>query len=180
LDASVRRRFRRPPYRTLVILLVLAALVLYRVFIAEPVAPSPAQPLAAGTYAVERVVDGDTIIIEPDTRVRLIGVDTPETVQPDHPEEPYGAEAARFTRAFLAGGRARLSFDRERFDRYGRHLAYVWVGERMLNEALVREGLARFEPQFDYQEPIKRRFREAQKEAQAAKLGIWSADGGPR
>jgi micrococcal nuclease len=118
-------------------------------------------PLAEGSYPVERVIDGDTIVVAPRTTIRLIGVDTPETVKPEHPIEPLGPEATRFTSQFLAGGTARLSFDRERVDRYGRHLAYVWVGDRMLNEELLRSGLARFEPQFHYSEAVKRRFRQA-------------------
>jgi micrococcal nuclease len=169
-----RRRFRRSPYRALAVLVVLAALAAARYFLGGPLPPNPAQPLAEGSYAVLRVVDGDTLVVAPEAVVRLIGVDTPETVRPEHPVEPWGPEAAEFTRAFVAGGSVRLSFDRERFDRYGRHLAYVWVGERMLNEELLRAGLARWEPQFRYAEPIKRRFREAQKEAQRAQMGIWS------
>ena len=137
-------------------------------------APDAAQPLADGEYRVVRVIDGDTLIVAPDTTIRLIGVNTPETVKPEHPVEPWGPEATSFTRQFLTGGLARLAFDRERVDRFGRFLAYVWVDDRMLNEELVRNGLARFEPQFQYAEPIKTRFRAAQKAAQAAGLGIWS------
>ena len=90
--------------------------------------------------------------------------------------EPWGPEAAEFTRKFLASGPVRLAFDRERVDQYGRQLAYVWVGERLLNEELLRAGLARWEPNYHYQEPMKQRFRKAQKEAQAAERSIWSDD----
>jgi micrococcal nuclease len=132
--------------------------------------------LAEGIYAVVRVVDGDTIIVAPEATVRLIGVDTPETVKPHHPVEPWGHEATAFTQQFLSGGTARLTFDRERVDRYGRFLAYVWVGDQMLNEELLRAGLARFEPQFHYSESIKRRFGQAQQAAKQAAIGIWSRD----
>ncbi len=98
--------------------------------------PTPAEPISEGTYRVVRVVDGDTIIFAPHSVVRLIGVNTPETVRPDYPVEPFGPEASAFTRRFLAGGTARLTLDRERTDRFGRFLAYVWVGEQMLNEEL--------------------------------------------
>jgi micrococcal nuclease len=131
-------------------------------------------PLAEGDYRVVRVVDGDTIIVAPHTRIRLIGVDTPETVKPEHPVEPFGPEATRFSKDFLAGGTARLTFDRERLDRFGRHLAYVWVDDRMLNEELIRAGLGRYEPHFHYSQAMKRRFREAQREAREAHRGIWS------
>ena len=71
----------------------------------------------------------------------------------------------------------RLTFDRERVDRYGRFLAYAWVDQRMLNEELLRAGLARFEPKFHYSQSIKRQFGLAQQEAQRAGIGIWSRDG---
>lgn len=174
MHAPPRRRFRRRPYRPLAILLALAALIVSRYFFSAPPPPVPGRPLTEGSYAVARVIDGDTIQFAPDATVRLIGVDTPETVRPEHPVEPFGPEATEFTRTFLASGAARLSFDRERFDRYGRHLAYVWVDGRMLNEELLRAGFASYEPQFRYAEPIKRRFRRAQEEAQAARLGLWS------
>jgi micrococcal nuclease len=109
--------------------------------------------------------------------IRLIGVNTPETVKPEHPVEPWGPEATAFTRHFLAGGVVRLSFDRERVDRFGRFLAYVWVGDEMLNEALLRAGLARYEPQFRYSESIKRRFRQAEQAAKRESVGIWSGEG---
>lgn len=110
----------------------------------------------------------------PEATVRLIGVDTPETVKPEHPVEPFGPEATAFTRQFLSGGTARLSFDRERVDRFGRFLAYVWVSEKILNEELLREGLARYEPQFHYSQAMKERFRRAQQQARQAQVGIWS------
>jgi micrococcal nuclease len=142
----------------------------------SPAPPSPSQPLAEGNYQLKRVVDGDTIIVFPELVIRLIGVNTPETVKPEHPVEPLGPEATAFTKHFLAGGTVRLSFDRERVDRYGRFLAYVWVGDEMLNEALLRAGLARYEPQFRYSESVKRRFRQAQQDAKQAGLGIWSGE----
>lgn len=106
--------------------------------------------------------------------MRLIGVDTPETVKPDHPVEPFGPEATQFTRRFLSAGAVHLKFDDERVDRFGRILAYVWVGDRLLNEELLKVGLARFEPDFHYSEQMKHRFRQAQEEAQRAGIGIWS------
>jgi micrococcal nuclease len=103
-----------------------------------------------------------------------MGVDTPETVKPESPVEPWGPEASAFTRDFVAAGEVRLTFDRERVDRYGRMLSYAWVGKRMLNEELVRAGLAEYEPQFQYAQEMKQRFRAAQDEAKMAKRGLWS------
>ena len=172
------RRFRRARWPWLIWL----GLVLFVALRLWTTGPEPAEkaPLAAGDHQVEYVYDGDTLLLATGERVRLIGVDTPETVKRDHPVEPFGPEATAFTRAFVGDGPVRLEFDRERLDRYGRRLAYVWVGQRMLNEELLRAGLARFEPQYHYSETQKRRFRLAQSEAQAAKRGLWSTTaGGP-
>ncbi|MEX0978518.1 MAG: thermonuclease family protein [Pirellulales bacterium] len=155
-------------------MLVLCLLVVARYFFSGAPPPSADRPLAEGPHRVVRVVDGDTIVIAPDSFVRFIGVDTPETVKPEHPVEPFGPEATDFTKKFLSGGTARLSFDRERVDRFGRFLAYVWVGDRLLNEELLRAGLARWEPNFNYSGDMKRRFRQAQDEARRAGLGLWS------
>lgn len=173
-----RRRFRRPPYRALIVAALLIALAVACYF-AGPLEPSPANLPSEGLYHVVRVVDGDTLIVEPQLTVRLIGVNTPETVKPEHPVEPWGPEASEFAREFLAGGTVELKFDRERVDQYGRFLAYVWVRGRMLNEELVRAGLGRYEPQYHYSEAIKRRLREAQRQAQREGLGIWSRQPAP-
>lgn len=147
-------------------------LVLARLVYGPPTIETP-DGLTEGDHRVVRVVDGDTIIVAP----HVIGVNTPETVKPDYPVEPFGPEASRFTHEFLAGGAARLSFDRERRDRFDRHLAYVWVGNRMLNEELIRAGLGRFEPQYHYSDDMKHRFRQAQTQARKEHLGIWSQVG---
>lgn len=123
---------------------------------------------------VRRVVDGDTLLLTDRRRVRLIGADTPETVKPNHPVEPWGPEATQFTKKFCAGGEIRLEYDAERTDDYGRTLAYVWVGDRMLNEELLRAGLARAEPQYHYDRQRKAGFLAAEQEAKAARRGIWS------
>lgn len=134
----------------------------------------PREPMAAGVYSLQRVVDGDTLLLAGGARVRLLGIDTPETVKPDTPPEPWGAEASQFARDFLSGGQVRLEFDRERIDQYGRFLAYAWVGDRLLNEELLRAGLARPLLQFNYSSSMKTRFRHASDEARRAGRGIWS------
>ena len=139
--------------------------------------PSGPESLPESTYLVERVVDGDTLLLANRARVRLVGADTPETVQPNHPVEPFGPQATEFTRRFVARGkgRVRLQFDRERVDKYDRFLAYVWVDDRMLNEELIRAGLATAETRFRYSSTMKTRFRRAEEEARAAGRGIWGA-----
>jgi micrococcal nuclease len=133
--------------------------------------PSHLEP---GEYAVRRNVDGDTLLLANGARVRLIGADTPETVRPNHPVEPFGPEASQFTREMLAaaGNRVRLEFDGPAKDRYGRFLAVVWVDGRMLNEELLRRGLARLRTEFRFSPPLKARLRAARDEAKDAARGI--------
>ena len=95
---------------------------------------------------VTAVIDGDTVdvvVAGRTERVRLLGVDTPETVDPGRPVGCYGPEAAAFTAARLSGRTVRLRFDRQRRDRYGRLLAYVEVGGRRFNDELLAGGYAR-------------------------------------
>lgn len=143
----------------------------------KPAGIDPHSPLPSGI--VLRVVDGDTLLLRDHKRVRLLGVDTPETVKQDTPVKPWGPEASSFTRALLASGTPRLEYDRERTDDYGRTLAYVWVTlpdgqQQMLNEELLRAGLARGLFRHPYSEAMKDRFHAAIREAQRAKRGIWS------
>jgi micrococcal nuclease len=72
-----------------------------------------------------RVVDGDTLVLDGQETVRLIGVDTPETKEPREPVEAFGQEAYEFTKSLVEGRKVRLEFDLERIDKYGRTLAYV-------------------------------------------------------
>nr|WP_308936619.1 thermonuclease family protein [Exiguobacterium sp. SL14] len=131
---------------------------------------------------VERVIDGDTLKVRladgKTEDVRLLLVDTPETVKPDTPVQPYGTEASQFTKEALPSGTAiRLERDQSRADRYGRLLAYVWYGDKMLNQELLRKGLARvafvYEPDTRYVDM----FEQIEQEAQGAKKKIWEHDG---
>lgn len=166
-------RYRRSYRSTWIALLALALIIGFRLLRDRGEQQAP-EAISEGVYRVERIVDGDTLLLENNARVRLIGVDTPETVKPDHPVEPWGPEATAFTRDFLRGGSVALRFDKERVDRYGRFLAFAYVGERMLNEELLRAGLARANLQYRYADTIKRQFRRAEDEAKASRRGIWS------
>ena len=124
-----------------------------------------------------RVVDGDTIEVSLDGRsedVRLIGVDTPETVKPNTPVQCFGERASHFTKRRLTGRRARLVFGVERRDVYGRLLAYVYLHGRFFNPILVRHGLARSLtiPPNDRFAP---RFRHLELAAARAGRGLWGA-----
>lgn len=130
-----------------------------------------------GDVLVTRVVDGDTaeMLIEGgEVDVRFIGIDTPETVAPGQPVECYGQEASAYTESRLEGRTVRLEYDVERTDRYGRTLAYVWIGDELFNERLVAEGYAlvtTYPPNVAYVD----RFVAAQRAAREAGRGLWDA-----
>lgn len=161
---------RRGPLWLILVLVALAAFeTLRRGGLDQPVDPGAPEQ----TYVVERVVDGDTLLLETGERLRLLGVDTPETVKPNHPVERLGREASEFTGRFVEGKRVRLGFDKERRDRYGRLLAYVYVDDLLLNEELLRAGLGEAQLQYPYSNVMKKRFRNAEEEARRAERGLW-------
>ena len=99
-----------------------------------------------GMARVTGVVDGDTVDVAwagHRDRVRLLGVDTPETVDPNRPVGCFGEEASAFTHRRLTGRTVHLTFDRERRDRYGRLLAFVGVDGHSFNDELLTGGYAR-------------------------------------
>ncbi|MGH2985729.1 MAG: thermonuclease family protein [Solirubrobacterales bacterium] len=142
---------------------------------AEPLDGTPPNGIVV---PVVDVVDGDTIEVLVDgveEDVRYIGVDTPE-VDPSIGVECFGSQASDANRRLVAGERVRLVFDDERRDRYGRLLAYVYVGERFVNEELVRGGYATtltIAPNTDF----AGRFDRLEQEAGNAGRGLWGECG---
>jgi micrococcal nuclease len=127
-----------------IVLLAVVALVVVRPW--EGGADDAGRLPATLTGRVVRAVDGDTLEVALDggrEDVRLIGVDTPETVKPDTPVQCFGPRASTFTHRVADGRWARLSLGVEQRDVYGRLLAYVRIGPRFLNAMLLRRGLAR-------------------------------------
>jgi micrococcal nuclease len=124
---------------------------------------------------VVRIVDGDTIHVQLADRiekVRYIGVNTPEVHHPTRGEEPGGREASAVNRELVAGKWVRLELDVRARDRYGRMLAYVWLGEVMVNAELVRLGYAQVmtvPPNVRHQAL----FIKLQREAREAGRGLW-------
>ena len=124
---------------------------------------------------VQRVVDGDTFIALEGTRrfrVRLIGVDTPETVKPGAPIGCFGPETSAYAKRVLTGRQVRLVYDVDRYDRYGRTLAYVFIGKTFFNLDLVQHGYAVVEtmpPDVAHVEDLVA----AQRAARASRLGLW-------
>lgn len=136
-------------------------------------------PLEETWYTVKYVVDGDTVGIENDgaeARIRLLGIDTPETVDSRTPVECFGRESSLKTADILSGEKIRLAFDPSQGikDRYGRVLAYVYLenGE-LVNKTLIREGYAR---EYTYIAPhrMKKEFEEAERLAREEEKGLWS------
>jgi micrococcal nuclease len=136
--------------------------------------------LAPGDGLVDEVVDGDTLVVRfrhGDEPVRLIGIDTPETVDPTRPPECFGAEAsARLVELVPPGTEIRLERDVEARDRYGRLLAYVFRGSdgRMVNLMLVEEGFAEPLP-IAPNNAHQTKFAEAADRARSEGRGLWSA-----
>jgi micrococcal nuclease len=129
----------------------------------------------APTARVQRVVDGDTVRLARLGSVRLIGVDTPEVYGR---VECFGREASAFAKRELPPGReVRYRLGVESRDRYGRALAYVWLGDgKMFNELLAERGYAQpltIPPNVDYAD----RFRIAAARARRAGLGLWGRPG---
>lgn len=102
--------------------------------------------VATKLYSVVRVVDGDTIVVDfngAEEKVRLIGVDTPESVHPDsYKNTEAGVLASDYTKKNLDGKQVELEFDVQERDQYGRLLAYVWLDGVMYNKTLLQDGVA--------------------------------------
>jgi micrococcal nuclease len=175
---SPRRYWHEP--RALAWWLACLVIIAWRIIATGDESAAP-ESLDEGLHRVRRVVDGDTLLLESGARVRLQGIDAPESVRPDSPVQPWGPEASAFTKEFIAdaGQQVRLTFSLERKDRHDRFLAFVWNGDVLLNEELVRAGLAHARLDYRYSGPMKRRLAAAEKAARAEKRGIWSAAGGP-
>jgi micrococcal nuclease len=155
-------------------LMVILTLVVAFAFI---IFPPEAQGDLAGPYLVTRVVDGDTIVVAiagDEKKVRLIGVDTPESVHPDDSRNvPYGKISSEFTRTALEGKMVYLEYDVEPTDRYGRMLAYVWLDDVMFNKTLLIEGhavLATYPPNVRYVDE----FTGLQTQAREDGKGLWA------
>ena len=128
------------------------------------------------TVQVSRVVDGDTIVLADGRKVRYIGINTPETVDPRRPVQCFGTEASAFNHTLVAGKTVRLEKDISETDKYGRLLRFVYLEDgTLVNETLVREGYASasaFPPDITKQDL----FFAAEREARAAHAGLWNPE----
>ena len=133
-----------------------------------------------GFYKVSYVSDGDTFTVKMDgteEKVRLIGVDTPETVKPNSPSECYGKAASDFTKYNLTNQTVRLEADpvNQNRDRYNRLLRYAYLQDGSLfNATLIKEGYAFAYLSFPFTKADE--FRQLQTDARKKGVGIWSGD----
>lgn len=125
------------------------------------------------------VVDGDTIKVKVDGKsetVRFLLVDTPESVHPNKPVQPFSKEASKHTENMLSGSNVELELGIGERDKYGRLLAYVYADGKSVQESLLEKGLARvayvFEPNTKYVDDYEKIQKQAQKEG----IGIWSLE----
>ena len=133
------------------------------------------------SYTVTRVVDGDTFVIDyegKEDKIRLIGINTPETVDPRKPIQCFGKEASKQMKSLAEGKLVGLEFDESQGyrDIYGRLLAYAYLSDgEMLNRKMLADGYAY---EYTYMKPYKyqKEFRELQKFAEQNKRGLWSDD----
>jgi micrococcal nuclease len=131
-------------------------------------------------YPVTKVIDGDTFKVEYEGReetIRLLLVDTPETVHPSKPVQPFGQQASDFLKKKLTDQRVVLELDLSERDRYGRILAYAYDTEgNMINEILLEKGLARVAYIFPPNTKYVDRFQAIQEKAREQEVGIWSIE----
>ncbi|MCS6938757.1 MAG: thermonuclease family protein [Roseiflexus sp.] len=151
-----------------------------------PVAPPPSPTSLALPEGLERaivinVADGDTIEVSLSgvtERVRLIGVDTPETSHPSRPVECFGREAAAFTRAMLDGQTVLLEADpsQDNRDRFNRLLRFVWLPDgRLANYEIIAQGYG-FEYTFRTPYRYQAQFKAAERAARETRAGLWAPE----
>ena len=134
---------------------------------------------AKDTYEVKKVIDGDTLEIlkyGKTEKVRLIGVDTPETLDPRKPVQCFGKEASDKTKGLLTGKSVRLEFDSivGEKDKYGRLLAYVWSENELVNLKLLKEGYANEYTYRGQKYKYQADFKNAETLAKSQSVGLWS------
>ncbi|WP_161515316.1 thermonuclease family protein [Priestia megaterium] len=128
---------------------------------------------------VTRVVDGDTIHVSlkgKDETIRMLLLDTPETVDPNKPVEPFGKDASNFAKQTLSGKIVGIQVGSEPRDKYGRLLAYVWVGNKTYQEMVLEKGLGRTAYLYNDTSMLNQ-FHKAQDVAKNQGIGVWSIPG---
>lgn len=122
-----------------------------------------------------KVIDGDTIELSNGEKIRLIGVDTPETKHPTKPVQYFGKEATAFTKKMAEGKQVKLEYDWQRTDKYGRTLAYVYLLDgTFLNAEIIKQGYGFAYTKFPFK--YLEEFRQYEREAREQKRGLWAEE----
>jgi len=147
--------------------ILLASFCVYKLFLSgQPAAALRAELLNSGKAKVKEVYSGNKIKIKPSDHLVYAGMRAPEK------EEPFGQEAFERNRVLVAGKSIHVQFDEKQKDKKGQWVGYVFVGNDMVNRRLVAEGLAYVKLR-DGQKRFAKELLDAQKEAQAARRGLW-------
>ncbi|OSM42235.1 thermonuclease family protein [Nesterenkonia sp. PF2B19] len=161
----------------LVLVVLLGALISWIQSPGEGAAPSPSEDGEDATLV--RVVDGDTLVVELDgeeERVRLLNIDTPESVHPHQPVECLGPESSAHMESLVApGDPVILEFDQERTDRYDRLLAGVWADDVLLNVQMARDGFGvpvHYPPNDRFLGPVEEAWAQAEEDG----VGLFAED----
>lgn len=120
---------------------------------------------------VEQVIDGDTIVLDGNEHVRLIGIDTPEIHHPTKPTQCYGREASDYLKQRIEGKEVRLTYGSERLDKYNRTLGYIYLGHTFINAEMVKKGYAFAYTRFPFK--YDKKFVKLQNKAKRKELGLW-------
>ena len=147
---------------------------LYLFLFLYAVTPFTLQVYAEDWFYVRWVNDGDTIVLKDGSRVRYIGINSPEVSHEGRKAEPYADSAKNFNKRLVFAQRVGLEFDKEKKDHYGRLLAYINLkGGGFVNKMLLEQGMAYVlyrQPNIKYHDVLLK----SQKSAMQSKKGIWS------
>lgn len=175
---------KRQKKKILTTLATLVIAALYSLYQGDPVLigihSATTGTTSTSSYPVVHVVDGDTLDIErggSKERLRLIGINSPESVDPRRPVECFGKEASKHANELLSGQYVMLETDPTQgvLDKYGRTLAYVLLlGGENFNELMIRDGYAY---EYTYDKPYKYQniFKDAERDAQTHERGLWAS-----
>ncbi|MEW6016135.1 MAG: thermonuclease family protein [Candidatus Zixiibacteriota bacterium] len=120
------------------------------------------------------MIDGDTFALENGQKVRLIGVDCPESLDPNKPMEYFAEESMQFLRGLIEGRVVELEYGPERTDKYGRLLCYVWLDDTLLvNKHIIQSGHGMAYLRFPHK--LEAEFLEAELAARRAPVGMWAS-----
>ena len=166
----------------LALIVILALVLLKKLYFDKPESYQRGDITLNGPYKVEKVVDGDTFYIKMEgqsTKVRMIGIDAPESVAPSYSGKENtddGKKASEYLDKLINGKNIYLEYDLDNYDQYGRLLAYVYMSdeETMVQEVLLSEGYVQVmtvQPNVKYAD----RFLKLQKEARDSGKGFWGS-----